>query len=143
MNHEFKIGDKVLFGRRHGEQTLGEVVKIGRSKIKVKQLESRGTMRSYPVGAIWGVPPTLMQKVDAGVQPIAEAPKRPEVEVLREVRNLYCQLSPENLTCDGELPPSAVRRRAQQIHARLRVCFQELGRVVTEDEAYQLRLRMA
>lgn len=66
--------------------------------------------------------------------------KRPEGEVLREVRNLYCQLSPENLTCDGELPAHIVRKRAQQIQARLRVCFQELGREVSEDEAFQLRL---
>jgi len=60
---DFTTGDKVYFGRGNGEKTLGEVVKVNRAKLKVKQLEARGTMRSYRIGTIWTVPPTLCSKV--------------------------------------------------------------------------------
>jgi hypothetical protein len=64
-------------------------------------------------------------------------PARPEAEVMRDIVGCYGGLSPENLTCDGELRGSAVARRAAAIRARLRACFRELGRHVSEDEAYR------
>lgn len=69
---DFKVGDKVIFGRSHGEQTEGTVVKVNRTKLKVRQDESRGSMRSYPVGSIWGVPPSLCRKVGQ-TTPVANA----------------------------------------------------------------------
>jgi hypothetical protein len=63
--------------------------------------------------------------------------KRPESEVLRDIENVYSQLSPENLTCDGELPRGQVLRRARQLKLRLRGLFTELGREVSESEAYE------
>ncbi len=139
----FKVGDRVLFGRSHGEQTLGEVESIGRTgKLKVKQLEQRGTMRTRPVGTIWTVPPTLCRKVGADTQardapPEPARPARPEAEIMRDVVGCYGGLSPENLTCDGEIRGSAVARRAATIRGRLRACFRELGRHVSEDEAFR------
>jgi len=56
---DFKIGQRVYFGRRAGEQTLGEVVKVNATTLKIRQMESRGTMRAHPVGMIWKVPPSL------------------------------------------------------------------------------------
>lgn len=56
-------------------------------------------------------------------------PQRPFVGV-------YCELSPENLTCDGECSLSQVRRRRASCNRRLKVLFQEIGRRVSEDEAY-------
>lgn len=69
---DFKVGDKVIFGRSHGEQTEGTVVKVNPTKLKVRQDESRGSMRSYPVGSIWGVPPNLCRKVGQ-TTPVANA----------------------------------------------------------------------
>lgn len=69
---DFKVGEKVIFGRSHGEQTEGTVVKVNRTKLKVRQDESRGSMRSYPVGSIWGVPPSLCRKVGQ-TTPVANA----------------------------------------------------------------------
>lgn len=139
---EYKVGDKVLFGREAGERTLGEVVKINRVKIKVKQLEARGTFRSYPVGTIWTVPPSLVLPANGahGTQEtpvkLPEAPKRSEGELMSTIVGLYSRLSPENLSCDGELPRYQVRRRAAQYNRELRGCFKELGRTVSEDAAY-------
>ncbi len=135
---DFKVGDKVLFGRSHGEQTLGEVVKVNRVKVKVKQLESRGTYRSYSVGTIWTVPVSLLTRAN-GSAPVVEAPKprRSEEEIMRDINGLYGALSPENLTCDGELSMTQVRRRAAAIKRNLNECFRELGRRVSEDESWK------
>lgn len=159
-----KKGDKVYFGRSFGEKTLGEVVKVNRVKVKVRQLESRGTYKSHPVGTVWTVPVSLLTKADAGsvasaprVMPVevqnrlrdnqdrdfafmrgneAPKPKRSEAVILDEIRGIYSNLSPENLSCDGELPISEIRRRSASLNRRLRECFTELGRRVSEGEAY-------
>jgi len=60
----FSIGDKVMFGRRNGEQTLGEIVKLNPKRAKVRQLEARGVRKAHNVGAVWGVPYSLLVKVD-------------------------------------------------------------------------------
>jgi hypothetical protein len=56
--------------------------------------------------------------------------------VLDRIRDIYNQLSPENLTCDGELSKKAVRRRYQILKRELQTLFKVLGREVSEDEAY-------
>lgn len=141
MNSEtLKVGDKVVFGRSHGEQTLGTVLKVNAKSIQVRQDESRGTMRSYPIGSKWKVPPSLCRKVEGGqVTPVVEAPKprRPEAEILRDILGVYADLSPENLTCDGELPRYMVVRRASALRAKLRALFTEIGREVSEAEAFR------
>lgn len=133
-----KAGMKVYFGRSHGEQTLGEIVKVNPAKCKVKQLESRGTMKAYPVGSIWTVPPSLMTPAPAGTSaaPVAPAAKRPEAEIMRDILGCYAGLSPENLTCDGELPRAQVERRRAELSRKLRALFTEIGREVSESEAY-------
>jgi co-chaperonin GroES (HSP10) len=61
--YTFKVGDKVTFGRLAGEQTLGTVIKVNSVKLKVRQDETRGALRTYPIGTIWTVPPSLCRKV--------------------------------------------------------------------------------
>jgi uncharacterized membrane protein len=61
-----RVGMKVLFGRTHGEKTLGEVLKVNRVKVKVRQLESRGAMVAHAVGTVWTVPPSLLYPVTGG-----------------------------------------------------------------------------
>lgn len=138
-----KVGMRVLFGRGNGEQTEGEIVKVNGVKCKVKQMEARGTMKSYPVGTVWTVPASLMTpvggtKVSAPVvaPTVPAKPKRPDADIMRDIQGCYAQLSPENLTCDGECSRHETTRRAAAIHARLRELFAEIGRKVTEDEAY-------
>lgn len=135
---EFRAGEKVFYGRTRGEKTLGEVIKVNPSRIKVKQLEARGV---HPVGTIWNVAPSLCSKAgsDCGGRAVEAppAPKRPEADIMREINGLYNSLSPENLTCDGEIRGRAVLVRARGFRAKLQACFRELGRTVSEDEAYR------
>lgn len=64
-----KVGSQVVFGRPNGEQTKGEVIKINRKSVKVKQTEVRfGNSRTRNVGAVWNVHPTLL-KLEGGSTP--------------------------------------------------------------------------
>ena len=54
-------------------------------------------------------------------------------EQLRQVDN---QLSPEWLTCDGELPAYMVRRRASQLNRQRRGIIAQLGYEPTDKELY-------
>lgn len=136
--HDFPIGSRVRFGRGNGEKTLGTVVKHGRSKLKVRQDEARGRNRSYAVGSIWTVPPSLCTLVGDGSASTAATPakpKRSEAEILADIQGIYGALSPENLTCDGELSRAQVRRKAANLRGQLRALEVELGRKVSEFEA--------
>lgn len=145
----FKIGDKVSFGRANGEQTLGTVVKVNPSRLKVRQDEERGTLRVRPEGTIWTVPPSLCRLMSAGTAqtpvapaaPVAPQAKRPDAAILADIVGVYSALSPENLHCDGEISRSAAARKAVTLNARLRALFTEIGRRVSEDEAYRLTAR--
>jgi len=70
------VGQQVYFGRPNGQKTLGEVVKVNRAKLKIKQLETRGHYRNHEVGSVWTVPPSLCTPADAG--PPSHVTKRPE-----------------------------------------------------------------
>lgn len=219
--NDFNVGDKVLFGRTAGEKTQGTVVGLGRTKLKVRQDETRGTMKSYPIGTVWTVPLNFVTKVgmtSAAPQPsapVAPMPKRDETDaldfsrkaallglptdclnkwitlsdgkrvqilgleprrpsypvsvqgtqggrykvpvapvqvalnravapavkrddaiIMQDILGIYCNLSPENLFMDGEISHSQGMKRAASFRARLRDLFRELGRTVSEDEAY-------
>jgi len=59
--HTFRVGDTVLFGRTHGEKTLGKVVGINAKSVKVEQTEERG---SRPVGTVWRVASSLVYALE-------------------------------------------------------------------------------
>ena len=125
------------FGRPNGQQTLAEIVKINGVTVVVRTLEVRGVQKTYPIGTEWKV--TMVDDGVRGALKASQQPSRPEQAVLNDIVSVYFWLSPENLTCDGELSRTAVRRRKTMFNAQLRELFHELGREVTEDEAYEGR----
>lgn len=68
---DFSINEQVYFGRRQGEKTLGTILKINPTTLKVRQDESRGTMRSYPIGTVWTVPFQFASKLGETAAPVA------------------------------------------------------------------------
>ena len=48
---------------------------------------------------------------------------------------IYGDLSPENLTCDGELPRSQVQAKSRELYAALNYVCRLAGREITEEEA--------
>lgn len=68
LRENCKIGMKVIFGRPNGEKTIGEVVKIGPKKAKVKTLEARGYFFRKNSGVKWSVPFGLMEHLDGRLE---------------------------------------------------------------------------
>ena len=142
----FNVGDRVYFGRPNGEKTLGEVVKVNRKTYKVKTLEGRGRS-GRGMGVIWGVPESLMSAAPGSSRPAkpatrtrrqkarTPAPLRSKAALLSLISDVDCQLSPENLSCDGEASAAHVRRTAKVLNAKLDALYRELGRKVAEGEA--------
>ena len=139
----FHVGQTVRFGRKQGEQSLGEVIKINTKSVKVKLLEGRGVYKAHPAGGIWRVHPSLCSLVTGN--PALSAPptvggvvQRTETKILADIAGIYAALSPENLYCDGEISHSAAMKKHRRLQRELQSLFTELGRVVSEDESYTL-----
>lgn len=62
-DRKIEIGMIVMYGRKHGQKTKGEVVKINLKRLKVKQLEGRGKHVMHAFGSIWSVSPSLCEIV--------------------------------------------------------------------------------
>jgi len=81
---DFTIGDRVIFGRPSGEQTIGRVTKVNPKTVKVAIETARGS-RSVQ-GAVWKVHKTCARLVDeSGI----EAPPRRKTVV--EVMEAVCE----------------------------------------------------
>lgn len=72
QKNEITEGMSVMFGRGRGERTLGRVVKVNRLRVKVQQLTKRGSLKDYPVGTLWAVPPNLLSPASAEEAATAE-----------------------------------------------------------------------
>lgn len=142
-----RVGMKVYFGRRRGEKTLGEIVKLNDKSAKVKTLEDRGRSDRHFIGQEWGVPYSLMEPAEAGATATPAAPVQREPlkynpfddnnTILEAILGVYSGLSPENLTADGELPRAAVRQRYAELQRKLKGLQIAYGREVSESEAYE------
>lgn len=55
-------------------------------------------------------------------------PKRPDSEILADLQVVEAELSPENLSCDGEASPSWIRRESARLGRRKKELELELGR---------------
>jgi hypothetical protein len=153
MSQEYTIGMKVSFGRPNGEKTIGKIVKVNRTKVKIEQTEIRGRQKTHRIGTVWTVPmdarfiTILDSNVDApesgedivsmihrfgGEFKVASTEK----EIFEQISNIYCGLSPENISCDGEASRSSINRRRAKLNRQLRACEAALGVKVSEWDAY-------
>jgi len=144
MEGKPKVGDRVYFGRPNGEQTLGRVIKVNRTRAKIEQLEARGTQRVRATGT-WNVPFSLLRLANGVVTvglsestkaKVAKVAPREVSEILRDLRNIEGALSPENLHYDGEISVSAAPRKSAALRRRRRALEKELGRKPTTSELY-------
>lgn len=139
MTTLLSVGTKVYFGRPNGEQTLGTIVKVNPTKYKVRQDEERGSLRIRSEGTVWSVPFHMVTPVGATTAAVVVPPstvKRSESAILKDIQIVYNGLSPENLWMDGEATRAQANRRAAALRARLRLLETEIGRKVSEAEAY-------
>jgi hypothetical protein len=64
-----------------------------------------------------------------------------EDELMSALDTLSCELSPENLSCDGELSRSQVNAKLRKIRGEWKEIEQKLGRKVSEDEVESNMIR--
>jgi hypothetical protein len=69
------------------------------------------------------------------------------MEIPKEIHerfiNLACDLSPENLSCDGEASQSYITQKIGRINREWKALEKQIGRTVTEDEVWAIdRLQM-
>lgn len=124
----FNPGDRVTFKGKYGVTEVGTVQDVNQKTVTVMTDSGKG----------WRVAPSLLSILTLENKPPVLSPKRSEKEILKDLLGVFCSLSPENLTCDGELPRSEVNRRSAKLNAEKRKLFAELGREVDESEVYRL-----
>lgn len=64
--------------------------------------------------------------------------RRAESQILDDIRDVDCQLSPENLSCDGELSARQVRVKYRKLMAQRNQLVKELGRKPTTKELFDI-----
>lgn len=135
---ELKIGMKVSFGRPNGEKTIGIVKKVNEKSVKIEQTEIRGRQKSHAIGSIWNVGKSakLITIIPDGAVFPATRPSRSDAEIIADLQRIECRLSPENLTCDGMLSRTEVRRRYSKLNSEKKALIAELGREPTFDELW-------
>ena len=57
-------------------------------------------------------------------------------DIKKKFVSLACQMSPENLSCDGELPAYKIREKLKRLKKEWSILEQEVGRTVSEDEIW-------
>jgi hypothetical protein len=103
-----KVGSQVVFGRPNGEQTRGEVIKINRKSVKVRQTEVRyGNGRTRQEGAIWNVHPSCL-KLDGGET--YTRPSRPTPTPKTTGRSFKCGEKVSFRGSNGEIIEGIVKR---------------------------------
>lgn len=145
LRDECNLKMRVYFGRANGEKTLGEVIKMNPTKAKVQTLEERGNGRGSTTGAIWSVPYSMMTPADGETAAIVVKPAlaynmfqpREDQLIIQAILEVYGNLSPENLSCDGEASYAHMNRVRNECQRKLKGLFAALGRTVTESEAYE------
>jgi hypothetical protein len=148
QKNECRVGLTVIFGLENGEKSLAEIVKLNPVKAKLKLLEHRGTGRGSTPGSIWVVPYSAFELANQSQKnqlPSTPQPTRKleydrfaviENLILEAINILYCQLSPENLTGDGELPHYVVQEKAKNLNRQLHHLQMALGYQVDEHEVF-------
>jgi hypothetical protein len=145
---DFRVGQKVYFGRERGEQTLGKIIKLNPTRAKIEILERRGNGRGSAPGSKWVVHYESLRPADTDAKPGAVPPpvKREPLTynpfngnenlILEALVGVYSGLSPENLACDGEASAAHIRRTSAELNRQLRGLTLALGREVDEGEVY-------
>lgn len=148
FREQCRIGMVIEFGRQNGEMTKGTIIKLNPKMAKVQTLESRGSGRGGHAGAVWNVAYGLMRPATDSSVSLPPIPTPPvasgivgrldhaEELILEAIAATYSQLSPENLTCDGELPRHVWMRNKSKFETRLNNLFKSFGRAVSETEVY-------
>jgi hypothetical protein len=127
VQKDLKPGDPVSFMAR-GKKHYGTIKTINAKTCSVKVPTGIPGYEGQP----WRVPPGLLTKEAS----VPEVKRLDEKGLMEEILDCYGGLSPENLSCDGEASRAHIQQKSRELNGRLEVAFRQLGRRVSETEAY-------
>lgn len=61
---------------------------------------------------------------------------RTQEEIIKDLRDVECRLSPENLHCDGEISRAQANQKRIKLEKQQRELVKELGRKPTDAELW-------
>jgi hypothetical protein len=131
QTQDFAKGDRVWFVGKGSKKITGTVIRVSKKTCSVEPDDGRTRY--------WRVPPSMLKREGetvATVVPLESIWKRSEEAILRDLCNVECSLSPENLSCDGELSRYQTQRRYNKLMAEKRALIKELGRTPTDSEVW-------
>lgn len=126
-------------------RAIGETVVLNKKTYTIKGFHKRSYLVEDAVGKKYKIGPEKMERMLAGIpravhrrSSSAHAFTLPEGEkaIVARLQQIECELSPENLHCDGEISLTAARRKAGLLNAEKRQLEQKLGRPLTQQELY-------
>lgn len=128
--YEFVVGDMVQLKK-------GAPVRSSKASQKVVDCTNRGSLIVLENGKKYRVSPDVVQYLEkVGAKPSPLPTGKITDAVWDQFHNLASQLSPENLTCDGELPKYEVKRRHSELTRTWKALERKVGRKVTEEEVW-------
>jgi len=127
QSSDFAKGDRVKFEGRAGKLVTGTVLRVNKRSVSIEPDDGRVRY--------WRVAPSMLRKVGE-TAPVVPVTTRTEEEILNDLRSIECQLSPENLYCDGERSNYQARIIASRLRAQQKKLIRELGRTPTDHEVW-------
>lgn len=119
------------------KDSYGKIIKINNTEYKVAGIRSSARTKCVIINRV-GDNKTFITTADDLNRRLTEGqPKRPIDVVMGELLDVECSLSPENLSCDGELSASKVQMRRIELLRKRGALERELGRTVTSDEVWK------
>lgn len=128
-----RIGDQILLrikGEHVPRKFLGWNTRAPSYPVMIEGLDGR-EMKCSPSMVVGKEEEDTTKRVEP-----EETASGISASVMNEVAEIYNGLSPENLTCDGELSDFQVRGKQRMLRKRLQDIFEEVGREITESEAF-------
>lgn len=142
-----KVADKFGVPR----DVYGKTINLNGSRLKVVGAKPRATKNAFLVTGtrgggyvvskrqlLQGMAAVGLSTMGGGRAP-AKTPakqKRSENEILRDMQSVETNLSPENLTCDGELPAYQWKKKRAALNRKMKALVVELGRKPTDRELW-------
>jgi hypothetical protein len=135
----------------------GETVTLGGKVYTVDGFDKRSYILKDATGKKYKCSPAKLDRMENGVQQSRPGPAVRYFEqqiamskifgkqlampdsgnALAWIAKIYGELSPEALTCDGELSRTRIEAKRRELNSALAFCEKILGRQVSESEAYQ------
>lgn len=138
LRSECKKGMQVLVDMGYNKQSIkAKVVKVNPKTATVEILEP---YNNHPVGTPYRASYNILSKLDANGKIVEEKMEYNPFDELNSfyecILECYSNLSPENLSCDGELPIGKIRSRRAILEHRLRHLCEAIQKEISEEQIY-------